>query len=546
MKANISINEIYDRLESGSLNPVWISLVSREQAMQQAETPGPLQGIPFAVKDNMDVAGMPTTAACPAFSYVPEKTAFAVQRLLNAGAVLIGKTNMDQFATGLVGTRSPFGACHSVFGDRYISGGSSSGSAIAVASGTVSFALGTDTAGSGRVPAAFNNIVGFKPTKGLISTSGVVPACRSLDCVSIFANSCDDAQAVFDVAASFDPEDPFSRKPVAQTVHGPTRYAVPRRDQLQFFGNAEYERLYWQKVATLEHVVEFDLQPFLDAAQLLYGGPYVAERFAAVGEFAKANARDMDPTVAAIILGSEKFTAAEAYKASYRLAVIAQATKSCWNQFDVMLLPTTPTTYTIEEVRRSPVELNSNLGYYTNFVNLLDLSAVAIPAGFTNEGLPFGVTLISPAFQDKQLLALGSGRTEPEPEQAIQLAVLGAHLSGQPLNHQLISRGARLMRTVKTASDYKLYALTNTTPQKPGLIRVPGFNGPGIEAEIWSLSPESFGTFVAAIPPPLGIGTCQMSDGTAVKGFICEPFAVIGMQDITHFGGWRNYLRRAK
>ncbi len=546
MKHKLSIDEVYDRLEASPLHPVWISLVPREQALQQAQTPGPLQGIPFAVKDNTDVAGLPTTAACPAFSYVPKKTAFAVQRLLDAGAVLIGKTNMDQFATGLVGTRTPFGACHSVFDDRYISGGSSSGSAIAVANGTVSFALGTDTAGSGRVPAAFNNIVGLKPTRGLISTSGVVPACRSLDCVSIFANSCADAQAVLDTVSGFDREDPFSRAPLRRTTSRPVRYGVPRRDQLQFFGNSEYERLYWAKVDTLGDVVEFDLQPFLDAAQLLYGGPYVAERFAAVGEFTKANSRTMDSTVAAIILGSERFTAVEAYRASYRLAEISQKTKPYWDQFDIMLLPTTPTIYTIEEVSRNPLQFNSNLGYYTNFVNLLDLSAVAIPAGFTESGLPFGVTLIAPAFHDKQLLAVASGRTEFEPENAIQLAVLGAHLSGQPLNGQLTSRGARLVRTVKTAGDYKLYALTNTSPQKPGLIRTPGFEGPGIEAEIWSLSPEAFGTFVAAIPPPLGIGTCEMSDSTAVKGFICEPFAVIGMQDITHFGGWRNYLRQAK
>ncbi len=543
MNHKLPINEIYDRLKLRPLHPVWISLVPREQALQQAQTPGPLQGIPFAVKDNMDVAGLPTTAACPAFTYVPEKTAFAVQRLLNAGAVLIGKTNMDQFATGLVGTRTPFGACRSVFDDRYISGGSSSGSAVAVANGTVSFALGTDTAGSGRVPAAFNNLVGLKPTRGLISTSGVVPACRSLDCVSIFANSCDDAQAVLDVASGFDCEYPFSRVALRQPTSQLIRYGVPRRHQLQFFGNTEYERLYWARVDTLEHVVEFDLQPFLDAAQLLYGGPYVAERFAAVGEFAKVNSDAMDPTVAAIILASEKFTAADAYKASYRLAAISQKTKSNWDEFEVMLLPTTPTTYTVEEVSGNPLQLNSNLGYYTNFVNLLDLSAVAIPAGFTESGLPFGVTLIAPAFHDRQLLALGSGRIEPEPQDAILLAVLGAHLSGQPLNGQLTSRGAKLVRTVNTASDYKLYALTNTSPQKPGLIRAPGFEGPGIEAEIWSLSPEAFGSFVAAIPPPLGIGTCRMSDGTSVKGFICEPFAVVGMQDITHLGGWRNYLK---
>ncbi len=530
------IHKLYDRLESAPLNPVWICLVPREQALQQAKTAGPLQGMTFAVKDNFDVAGLPTTAACPAYSYQPKQTAFAVQRLLDAGAVLIGKTNMDQFATGLVGTRSPFGACHSVFDERYISGGSSSGSAVAVASGLVTFGLGTDTAGSGRVPAAFNNIVGLKPTRGLISTSGVVPACRSLDCVSIFARTVEDAAAVLAVAQDYDSADPFSRRPVSVTARKPTRYGVPTK--LEFFGDSEYERLYRAEIERLRKsgatIVSFDLEPFLEAARLLYGGPYVAERFAAVGEFAKANADGMDQTVAKIILGAEKYTAAEAYAASYRLASLKQETEPLWTQFDQMLLPTAPTTYTIEEVNADPIRLNAHLGYYTNFVNLMDLSAVAVPAGFTSQGLPFGVTLIAPAFHEASLLNQRST--------GIELAVLGAHLTGQPLNSQLTERKAVLVRTVKTAPDYKLYALTNTKPQKPGLIRVPGFAGPGVEAEIWSLSAEAFGTFVAAVPPPLGIGTCEMNDGTTVKCFICEPYAVNGMADITHFAGWRNYL----
>ncbi len=538
MNLEDTINRIYDRIESAPLHPVWISLVPREQALQQATTKGPLNGLTFAVKDNMDVAGLPTTAACPAYSYQPKQTAFAVRKLLDGGAVLIGKTNMDQFATGLVGTRSPFGACHSVYNDRYISGGSSSGSAIAVASGLVDFALGTDTAGSGRVPAAFNNLVGLKPTRGLISTSGVVPACRSLDCVSIFTKSLEEASAVLKVAQGFDPNDPFSRKPASVNTVKPTRYGVPT--QLEFFGNTEYERLYREKVQALKQsgatIVQFELTPFLEAARLLYGGPYVAERFAAVGEFAKANAAAMDPTVAHIVLSSEKYSAADAYNALYRLTALKQITEPVWKQFDLMLLPTAPTTYTVEQVANDPIRLNANLGYYTNFVNLLDFSAVAIPAGFTSQGLPFGVTLIAPAFHESMLL-----NQEPT---GIELAVLGAHLTGQPLNYQLTDRDAKLLRTVKTTSDYKLFALTNTKPQKPGLIRVPGFEGPGIEAEIWSLSAEAFGSFVAAIPAPLGIGTCQMNDGTTVKCFICEPYAVEGMPDITRYGGWRNYSMR--
>ena len=530
------LHKLYDRIESQPLNPVWISLVPREQVLQQSKTEGPLQGMTFAVKDNMDVAGLPTTAACPAYSYEPKQTAFAVQRLLNAGAILLGKTNMDQFATGLVGTRTPFGACRSVVNERYISGGSSSGSAVAVASGLVTFALGTDTAGSGRVPAAFNNIVGLKPTRGLISTSGVVPACRSLDCVSIFARTLEDAAAVLAIAQGFDPSDPFSRKPQTPNAPHPKRYGVP--EELEFFSNTEYERLYWAEVERLTQggatIVHFDLNPFLEAARLLYGGPYVAERFAAVGGFAKANAAAMDATVAHIILDAEKYTASDAYTALYRLASLKQQTEPLWQQFDQMLLPTAPTTYTIEEVQQDPIRLNANLGYYTNFVNLLDLSAVAVPAGFTSQGLPFGVTRVAPAFHEPALLNQKST--------GIELAVLGAHLTGQPLNTQLTDRNARLLRTVKTAPDYKLYALTNTKPQKPGLLRVPGFAGPGIEAEVWSLSGQAFGTFVAAIPPPLGVGTCEMNDGTTVKCFICEPYAIEGMPDITHFGGWRNYL----
>ncbi len=341
------------------------------------------------------------------------------------------------------------------------------------------------------------------------------------------------------MAQGFDPDDPFSRRSTPVSTSQPKRYGVPTH--LEFFGNAEYERLYQQKVESLKQsgatIVPFDLAPFLEAARLLYGGPYVAERFAAVGEFAEKHAAAMDPTVAHIVLASKKYSAPEAYAASYRLAAIRQATATVWKQFDAMLLPTAPTTYTIEEVQQDPVRLNANLGYYTNFVNLLDLSAVAIPAGFTNAGLPFGVTLIAPAFSEAMLLG------QP-PRGCVELAVLGAHLTGQPLNSQLTDRGAQLLRTVRTAPDYKLYALTNTTPPKPGLIRVPGFTGPGIEAEIWSLTPEAFGSFVAAIPPPLGIGTCQMNDGLSVKCFICEPYAVEGMPDITHYGGWRAYCIR--
>lgn len=570
------VTAIYDRIESQPLNPVWISLVSRETVLARVAQLGayseqPLYGIPFAVKDNIDVAGLPTTAACPAFAYTPDHDAFAVARLHQAGAILIGKTNLDQFATGLAGTRSPHGACSSVFDSRYISGGSSSGSAVSVASGLVSFALGTDTAGSGRVPAAFNNIVGLKPSRGLISAAGVVSACRSLDCVSIFALNCADAQIVFDIARAVDPHDPFARElPSTPPFLPPAalRIGVPRPDQLEFFGNQDYERLYSETLSALTrdgHTIhEIDLAPFRSAAELLYAGPYVAERFAAVGDFVKDNRAAVDPVVGSIITAAEHWTAADAYNALYRLKALTQQTAPVWNNIDLLLLPTAPTTYTIEEVERAPVTLNANLGYYTNLVNLLDLCAVAVPAGFTGAGLPFGVTAIAPAFFEHALLSIAHpvqhGRAplaghdlSPVPQSAIpakpgsnewiSLGVVGAHLSGQPLNHQLLDRGARLVRTAKTSPAYQAFALTNTTPAKPGLVRVPGFRGPGIEIEIWTMHASQFGSFVAAVPSPLSIGTCELSDGTLVKGFLCEPYATAGMPEFTHLGGWRSYLK---
>ncbi len=567
----VVINAIYDRIEASPLHPVWITLLPRATALSRVQDRAlPLYGIPFAVKDNMDVAGLPTTAACPAYAYTPDKSSFVVERLQQAGAILIGKTNLDQFATGLVGTRSPFGACSSVFNSQYISGGSSSGSAVAVASGLVTFALGTDTAGSGRVPAALNNIVGLKPSRGLLSMAGVVPACRSLDCVSIFALSCADASAVFDIAKSVDARDPFSRAlpPDAPPIVTRARVGVPRPPQLQFFGNQEYARLYSETISFLagagHSVLEVDFDPFLAAAQLLYAGPYVAERFAAVGEFVKSHPDQVDATVGQIILGSEKWSAVQAFEAIYTLQKLKQQTAPVLEKIDVLLLPTAPTIYTIEEINRDPVELNSNLGYYTNFVNLLDLCGVAVPAGFTQSGLPFGVTAIGPAFSEPNVLnvadliqhartSFSGNRVAPVSDNPlpppmntsgrVSLGVVGAHLSGQPLNHQLTDRGAILLATTRTSLDYKFYALTNTKPAKPGLIRVPGFTGPGIEIEIWSIPETQFGSFVAAVPPPLAIGSCELQDGTIVKGFLCEPYAAIGMPEITSLASWRNYLQ---
>ncbi len=490
---------------------------------------------------------------------------------------------MDQFATGLVGTRSPFGACSSVFGKDYISGGSSSGSSVAVAKGLVSFSLGTDTAGSGRVPAMFNNLVGLKPTRGIISAAGVVPACRTLDCVSIFAETVQDAASVLAIASGFDPRDPYTRVPYPGDGASPWagaatfRFGVPPASALEFFGDPHNPALFQKAVEALSKLggtpVEFDLKPFLAAASLLYNGPWIAERYAAVGAFAETHSAEMDPTVAAIIAGAKKYTASQAFEGQYTMQSLHAETAAAWRTFDLMLLPTAPRTYTIAEIAAQPIERNSHLGYYTNFVNLMDLTAVAIPAGMrpasaSEPALPFGVSLIGRTFTEIALLPLADklhrvlGQTiggsrqpltdsvrlapAPVPPGCLLLAVVGAHLTGQPLNSQLTDRGGRLVRTCRTHPDYKLYALANTTPPKPGLVRVPGFEGPGIEVEVWALPADSVGSFIDGIPQPLGIGKLMLEDGTQVMGFIAEPEAINTAQEITQLGGWRNYLATLK
>ena len=558
--AAAAIARIFDAIDADGLHPVWIALADRDEAVRRArgvDPALPLAGVPFAVKDNIDVAGMPTTAGCPAYSYVPERTAPVVQRLLDAGAILIGKTNLDQFATGLVGVRSPYGACSSVFDSRYISGGSSSGSAVAVAKGLVAFALGTDTAGSGRVPAAFNDIVGLKPTRGLLSTTGVVPACRSLDCVSIFAGSAAGAERVWRVAQGFDAADPFSRTAgagdgAAPWLPGTFRFGVPRDEELAFFGDDESPRLFRTAIARLEAAggtrVMIDFAPFREAAALLYSGPWVAERYAAVGEFVESHADDVHPVVGSIVRRAAEKSAAEAYRGLYRLEALKRAAAPTWDLVDVMLLPTAGTIYTKDAVEADPIQLNTNLGYYTNFVNLMDLAAVAVPAGFRRDGLPFGVSLIGPAFSDAALLALASRFAGMAPAATgeapgcIHVAVVGAHLSGQPLNRQLTERGARLVHGCRTSPEYRFYALANTSPPKPGLVREPGFDGPRIAVEVWAVPSHHFGSFVAGVPPPLAIGSVQLDTGEWVKGFVCEPAATVAATEITAYGGWMNYL----
>jgi allophanate hydrolase len=529
----------------------------------------PLYGVPFAIKDNIDLGCVPTTAACREFAYTPSAHAFVVERLIEAGAIPIGKTNLDQFATGLNGTRSPWGACRNAFDPEYVSGGSSSGSAVAVAKGQVSFSLGTDTAGSGRVPAAFNNLIGHKPTLGWLSTTGVVPACRSLDTVSIFALTAEDAETVTAVASAFDAADCFSRRAEG---HGfdfgsaaAFRVGVPRASQLAFFGNVEAGRLFLEAVARLRTLgaecVEIDLKPFLDTAKFLYEGPWVAERHVAIRGFLEAHPDAPLPVIREIIGGARGWSASDAFAWSYRLKASKRQCDAVWQKVDLIVTPTAGTIYTIEEMLADPVKLNSNLGYYTNFMNLLDYAATAVPAGFQADGLPFGVTLFAPAHQDGPLLRLAAkmqrafharlGATDaslPEwtvrptlPTGQVRVAVCGAHLSGLPLNWQLTSRGARLVRKVKSAPEYRFVVLPGGPPQRPGMVRV-GEGGGAIEMEIWELPAREFGGFVAGIPAPLGIGPVAVEDGSTVQGFVCEALAAEKAEDITRLGGWRAYL----
>jgi len=537
----------------------------------------PLYGVPFALKDNIDLAHVPTTAGCPEFAYTPTQSAFLVQQLLAAGAVPLGKTNLDQFATGLNGTRSPYGACQNAFNPAFISGGSSSGSAVSVAKGCVAFSLGTDTAGSGRVPASFNHLIGLKPSLGLLSGSGVVPACRSVDTVSIFALTAADAQAVLAVAAVCDPADPFSRAAQPFGVDfsgGPFRFGVPRTTDLVFFGNSAAAQLFDDSVQRLQALggtaVEIDLTPFLEAARLLYEGPGVAERYVAIRDFIDQHPAAVFPPVRSIIEGGRQKTAADAYAAAYRLKALKRQCDAVWQQVDCLLTPTAGTVYRIDEMQADPIRLNSNLGYYTNFMNLLDYAAVAVPAGLQAQGpatgLPWGVTLAAPAFQDVPLLRLADRfhRAQPLtigatstalartpaigalPQGAlsagtVKVAVCGAHLSGLPLNWQLTQRGARLLGAVASAAEYRFFALAGGPVQRPGMVRV-NEGGAAIAMEVWEMPAQHFGSFVDGIPAPLGIGKVKLADGSWVSGFVCEPVGTEGATDITHLGSWRAWL----
>ncbi len=534
----------------------------------------PLHGIPVAVKDNIDVKDLPTTAACPAYLYRPHKDAACVARLREAGAIIIGKTNLDQFATGLVGVRTPYGVGRNLFNPKLVPGGSSTGSALAVGAGLVPLALGTDTAGSGRIPAGFNNIVGLKPTRRMVSNVGVVPACRTLDCVSVLALTVDDALAMLKVVATPDAADgetqPRMLKDVSPMPQG-LKLGVPLKGQRLFFGDRASEAAYDAALAKMEElgakIVEIDIEPFYAAARLLYEGPWVAERFLTVKALVASSPESMHPVTRQILLAGAHGSAADAFAAFYQLDDLLRVRDHTFRSIDALILPTVPTIYTVEQVLADPIDLNSRLGTYTNFVNLLDMCGLAVPASMRPDGTPFGVTLLAPAGADAMLASIGRefhaatglplgalNCKQPRlpslknvaTEGEIPIAVVGAHLSGMPLNGELRAAGARLIERASTAPHYRLYALAGTRPPKPGLLRVKNGAGASIEIEVWALSASAFGRFVAAVPSPLSIGTLEIDDGRSVKGFLVEAEAVAGARDISSFGGWRAFMAQQK
>ncbi|MDG4786962.1 allophanate hydrolase [Micromonospora sp. WMMD1102] len=556
---------------------VWISTVPAGQLRHRAAelhrrrtelASLPLYGVPFAVKDNIDVAGLPTTAGCPEFAYRPERTAPVVTRLLDAGAMLVGKTNLDQFATGLTGARSPYGAVQSVFGGGLISGGSSSGSAVAVAAGTVAFALGTDTAGSGRVPAACNGIVGLKPTRGLLSTLGVVPACRSLDCVSIFSRSVDDAAAVFAVATGVDPDDPWSRALPAGYVAGrepsAVRLGVPRTEDLDFFGDLGQRDRFAAGRDRLGNLVggteTVGIGPLFEAGDLLYQGPWVAERLADLGDFLQRRPDAVLPVTREVLEKGRRHDATDLFRAWHRLRELRAWADRLWQRIDVLVVPTVGTTFTLAEIGEDPIGRNLMLGRYTQFANLLDLAAVSVANGFTAAGRPASLTLLGPAFSDGTLTRLAAaltGRPDPLADRAgncpepppdgdprVLLAVVGRHLRGESRNSELVERGATLAGLARTAPLYRLYRLpSDDGVGLPSLVRVGPGRGAAIEIELWRLPVDAIGGLLRGVPAPLSLGWLRLHDGREVLGFLAEAYAtaVATAEDISAAGGWRAY-----
>ena len=567
--------EVFSRISRADDPAIFIHLRKAEDAMAEASAlPAfdpvayPLWGVPFVIKDNIDVAGAPTTAACPAFAYVPEADAFVVARLRAAGAIWIGKTNLDQFATGLVGVRSPYGVPRNALDPEIVPGGSSSGSAVAVARGIVSFSLGTDTAGSGRVPAALNNIVGLKPSLGALSGTGMVPACRSLDTISIFGLTVDDAWRVFRLACAYDDADPWSRKfaaPAIGDLPAGQRIGVPDQASITFFGDSKQAESFEAEVMALQalgcQITEIDFTPFYDVAKMLYEGAWVAERMAAVEPLFRNQPEAFHPVTAQIIGGADRLTAADAFRGIYRLAALKRQAMAAMGQLDLLAVPTIPTFYTRADLEVDPIGPNSRFGTYTNFVNLLDMCGIAVPTGARSDGRPGSVTLLARSGQDAKVAALARalestsdaflGATNwdlPPPlapvhstfEDEMAVALVGAHMTGLPLNPQITQLGGRFLQRTTTAPSYRLFRLPGPPPARPGMIREP--SGSAIEVEVWALPLSQMGMFLSLIPSPLGLGKVELSDGRMVVGFLAESAGVSGAEDITRFGGWRAYL----
>jgi allophanate hydrolase len=576
LKPEDTVARTYERIRRRDDPAIFIHLRDEAEAIAEARALSskdastlPLFGIPVAVKDNIDVGGMPTTVACEAFKYTAAKDATAVAKLRAAGAIVIGKTNLDQFATGLVGVRSPYGVPRNAIRSDLIPGGSSSGSAVAVAAGLVPIALGTDTAGSGRVPAGLNSIVGLKPSLGLVSTAGLVPACRTLDCISVFALTTDDAWTALEAIAGPDAADPYSRNRPPGDVSGfprGIRIGVPLKGQRIFFGDRAAETAYDATIARFAalgaKISEVDIEALYETARLLYEGPWVAERYLAIRSLLASSPDALYPVTKDIILPGARISAVDTFAALYKLEKLRRICDIILRSIDALLLPTAPTAYTVAQVQADPVQLNSRLGTYTNFVNLLDMCGLALPASMRDDGIPFGITLLAPAGQDALLASIGrvfhadtrlpmGALNLPQPELSplasiehdgeISIAVVGAHLSGMPLNGELMAENGKFVEVAKTAPDYKLFALKGGNVPKPGLLRVAPGTGTCIEIEIWNLPAAGFGRFVAAVPPPMSIGTLKLSDGRMVKGFLVEPEALANARDISAFGGWRAF-----
>ncbi|WP_417672067.1 allophanate hydrolase [Roseibium sp.] len=571
------VEEVYRRIDAVGDPGIFIHLLDKDDVLAAASDLGepdpasPLWGIPFVIKDNIDAAGKPTTAGCPAYEFTADEDAFVVARLKAAGALLIGKTNLDQFATGLVGVRSPFPPPLNSVDPAIVPGGSSSGSAVAVGHGIVTFSLGTDTAGSGRVPAAMNNIVGLKPTLGALSATGVVPACRTLDTISIFALTVSDAYEAFRAATAFDPQDAYSKSVTAGPLGAPPpslKIGIPNSETIEFFGDAVQAQSFADAADLLKSlgatIEEIDFTPFYEVAEMLYEGAWVAERHTVIEDLMATRSEDVHPVTQQVVGAALNLTATDAFRGIYRLKELARKADGILETVDLLCVPTVPTFYSVQDLEDDPIGPNSRYGTYTNFVNLLDMCGLAVPIAPRSDGRPGNVTLLANAGEDALLAALGckleaasshmlgaTTWTLPDTNASlpphtmpgeIALAVCGAHMSGMPLNHEMTARGARFLETAQTTDAYRFYALAGGPPFRPGLVRSDDGKGGKIDLEIWAMPLAQVGSFLASIPAPLGLGTLDLADGRTVQGFQCEAAGTKGARDITDLKSWRTFM----